>query len=409
MPVPRRLPAHRRRRERRLPDHERVSVGSRRLRRRPDLRASRRRSWPPARRASPCVHIDTTGMVNATSPVAQTEPGFTVWPAQSPGNGSFERATGTEYFMSSNAGEEAARSPSRVASTNQSSVGADQHSSLNSATPALTLSNQVLNVGTYAIPPKSSSQARGRPRDQRAAGTLHQRQDDRDDRGRWLLAPLFSSEPAHNEVISKPDSNDTRMQQVTFANGKLWGSLDTAITPTVRREPRGRCLVHRQPERRARSTCQGYLGAAGHDFTYPAIGVTSSGRGSWPSPPWAPLNPERGLCVNRRQGWRRRLEHRPGRRGRRGGRWLLGYKAQVGELRRGPDGATTGPRPWTATPSGLPASTSPLPATTPPGAAHSSPAAPATTCSARVPPSPGAAGPRAALGNWSTRISSFKP
>src|ERR687886_1751038 len=54
------------------------------------------------------VHIDTTGMVNATSPVAQTEPGFTVWPAHSPGTSSYDvSAGGTEYFLSSNAGEEA--------------------------------------------------------------------------------------------------------------------------------------------------------------------------------------------------------------------------------------------------------------------------------------------------------------
>src|SRR6266536_3406080 len=53
-------------------------------------------------------HIDTTGMVHATSPVAQTEPGFTVWPAQSPGTTSFDlNAGGTEYFLSSNAGDEA--------------------------------------------------------------------------------------------------------------------------------------------------------------------------------------------------------------------------------------------------------------------------------------------------------------
>src|SRR5215212_851711 len=52
------------------------------------------------------VHIDTTGMVNATSPVTQTEPGFTVWPAQSPGSNQFSTDNGgTEYFMSSNAGE----------------------------------------------------------------------------------------------------------------------------------------------------------------------------------------------------------------------------------------------------------------------------------------------------------------
>src|SRR5205814_177199 len=54
------------------------------------------------------VHIDTTGTVNATSPVVQTEPGFTVWPAQSPGTNSFNlNAGGTEHFLSSNAGDEA--------------------------------------------------------------------------------------------------------------------------------------------------------------------------------------------------------------------------------------------------------------------------------------------------------------
>ena len=40
-----------------------------------------------------------------------------------------------------------------------------------------------------------------------------------------------AAEPAHNEVISTPDSNDTRMQQVMYANGKLWGALDTALNP----------------------------------------------------------------------------------------------------------------------------------------------------------------------------------
>ena len=31
--------------------------------------------------------------------------------------------------------------------------------------------------------------------------------------------------------MSRPDSNDTRMQQVMYANGKLWGALDTALNP----------------------------------------------------------------------------------------------------------------------------------------------------------------------------------
>ena len=33
------------------------------------------------------------------------------------------------------------------------------------------------------------------------------------------------------EVVQSPDSNDTRMQQVMWANGKLWGALDTALNP----------------------------------------------------------------------------------------------------------------------------------------------------------------------------------
>ena len=36
------------------------------------------------------VHIDTSGMVNAPSDAGSTQPGFTVWPAQSPGTGSFK-------------------------------------------------------------------------------------------------------------------------------------------------------------------------------------------------------------------------------------------------------------------------------------------------------------------------------
>src|SRR6185312_3734403 len=55
------------------------------------------------------VQFDTIGTVHATSPVHQTEPGFTVWPAQTPSPKQFESAQGgTEYFLSSNAGEEAA-------------------------------------------------------------------------------------------------------------------------------------------------------------------------------------------------------------------------------------------------------------------------------------------------------------
>ena len=38
------------------------------------------------------VHLDTSGMVNAPSDAGSTQPGFTVWPAQSPAN-QFNTAT----------------------------------------------------------------------------------------------------------------------------------------------------------------------------------------------------------------------------------------------------------------------------------------------------------------------------
>ena len=47
-------------------------------------------------------------MVNVPSDAGATQPGFTVWPAQSPGTSSFNTDNGgTEYFLSSNAADEA--------------------------------------------------------------------------------------------------------------------------------------------------------------------------------------------------------------------------------------------------------------------------------------------------------------
>src|SRR5205085_9757497 len=94
--------------------------------------------------------------------------------------------------------------------------------------------------------------------------------------GCWRL--LFNGQPAHNEVISTPDSNDTRMQQVMYANGKLWGALDTALNPDGGPQRAGIAYYIVNPSA-SKVVLQGYLGAAGHDFTYPAIGVTASGRG----------------------------------------------------------------------------------------------------------------------------------
>ncbi|HEX7396166.1 MAG TPA: hypothetical protein VF312_01350, partial [Propionibacteriaceae bacterium] len=225
-------------------------------------------------------HVDTTGMVNATSPVAQTEPGFTVWPAQSPGTSSFNlNAGGTEYFLSSNAGGEAAGNAFTGSSTNLVVWTLTNTSSLNSPSPALSLSNKVLSVNQYAIPPLQQQPGSG----SLATTATPQGYCINDTTtvtiagvGCWRL--VFGGQPAHNEVISTPDSNDTRMQQVTYANGKLWGALDTAINPDGGAQRAGIAWYVVNPSSN-KVVNQGYLGAAGYDFTYPAIGVTASGRG----------------------------------------------------------------------------------------------------------------------------------
>ncbi|TME84603.1 MAG: hypothetical protein E6I45_01095 [Chloroflexi bacterium] len=73
------------------------------------------------------------------------------------------------------------------------------------------------------------------------------------------------------------------MQQVTYANGKLWGALDTAVSVggatkagvawyIVKPDTSSGSLV-------AKVAREGILGLAGNNLTYPAIGVTPSGRG----------------------------------------------------------------------------------------------------------------------------------
>jgi hypothetical protein len=230
------------------------------------------------------VHIDTFGAVNAPSDAGSTQPGFTVWPAQSPdGNGDGGHG-GTEFFLSSNAADEA-KFP--VAGTGGDYTSSQivlwtltNTSSLDSATPALGLSAQLIDVGQYAIPPKFKQLGSG------TAPTVDTPQghciNDTTTvtiagTGCWRL--LFVGQPAHNEVISRPDSNDTRMQQVVFANGKLWGALDTAINPDALGPQRAGITYFIVNPNSGKLDLQGYLGATGYDFTYPAIGVTNSGRG----------------------------------------------------------------------------------------------------------------------------------
>jgi hypothetical protein len=360
------------------------------------------------------VHLDTSGMVNAPSDAGPTQPGFTVWPAQSPANQFNADNGGTEYFLSSNAADEATHPVAGFGGNYTSSQlvawTLTNTSSLNSASPALGLSNKVLSVNQYAIPPKQK---------QPGWGTLATRATPQGycindtttllfngQTGCWRL--LFGGQPAHNEVISTPDSNDTRMQQVTYANGRLWGALDTALNPDGGPQRAGIAWFVVNPSSN-KVINQGYLGAAGHDFTYPAIGVTQSGRGVMaftatgdalnPSSGFAPIDAVAGVgpwnVVNGGTG----AAQDDG---------FTSYKSQVGNPPRTRWGdysaaAVDGNSIWIA--SEYIAHACLYTAWGGPFFAGGSGDNLLGTCAG----SPGGIGTRAALGNWSTRISQLTP
>jgi hypothetical protein len=260
-------------------------------------------------------HIDTSGMVNAPSDAGSTQPGFTLWPAQSPGTSQFNLANnGTEYLLSSNAADEAQKPVSGAAGTRTSNQviawTLTNTASLNAATPAVGISNRIVTVGQYGVPPKQQQPGSGMLADKNTTPDVAQGDCINDTTtqlfngqfGCWRL--LFVAEPAHTEVISRPDSNDTRMQQVMYANGKVWGALDTALNPDGGPQRAGIAWYIVNPD--AGSIVKsGYLGATGYDFTYPAIGVTASGRGVMaftatgntlnPSAAYAPIDASAGV------------------------------------------------------------------------------------------------------------------
>jgi hypothetical protein len=236
------------------------------------------------------VHIDTSGTVNAPSDAGSTQPGFTVWPARSPNAASFNPNNGgTEFFLSSNAADEATHP---VAGTGGGYTSnkivlwrLTNTASLNTAAPALSLTNKLLPVGLYARAPKQRQPGSGTApgvdtpqghcindtTTETIAGT-----------GCWRLLfvcrdPLIPDCIAHDEVVSRPDAHDTRMQQVMYANGKVWGALDTAVT--VGGENRAGIAYYIVNPGSGNVALGGYVGAAGKDLTYPAIGVTAAGRG----------------------------------------------------------------------------------------------------------------------------------
>src|SRR5437867_3576760 len=208
------------------------------------------------------TQFDTHGMDNGNS-------GFTIWPATSPAGQFSNAAGGTEYFMSSNAADEAhgngaTPGPRR---SNQLLVWSLSHTSTLNSTPALSLSHNTLTVGPYVVPALSEQKVGPTPLldcwNMKACATKN------------LLGVPDPFAPEHEAAI---DSNDTRMQQVLFAEGKLWGALDTAVNSSANTRAGIEWFVV-NPSGSGSIVNQGYLAVSQNNVTYPAIAVTASGKG----------------------------------------------------------------------------------------------------------------------------------
>jgi hypothetical protein len=208
------------------------------------------------------TQIDTHGLDNGNS-------GFTLWPAVAPAGMFNTSAGGTEYFMSSNAADEAhgngvAVGPRR---STQLLVWTLSNTSSLGTTPSLNLDHKTLSVGLYVVPPGSQQKVGNTP----LIDCLNMRSCSTN----FLLGVPDPFAPEHEYDL---DSNDTRMQQVVYANGRLWGALDTAVNSSANTRAGVEWFVV-NPAGGGSIVNQGYLAVSQNNVTYPAIAVTPSGHG----------------------------------------------------------------------------------------------------------------------------------
>jgi hypothetical protein len=215
------------------------------------------------------------GTVNlSTTFISESQRAFTIWPAQSPGTASFATGSGgTEYFLSSDAVFNDSGSSSQIL------LWALTHTGTLSHTPALQMSKATVPVNPYAVPDPAVQKVGDTP--------LLTCINDKSlvipglGSGCWRFFFAPQNQPAHNEVIAKLDSNDTRMQQVSYADGKVWGALDTAVSGPNRAGIAWYAISpSTSPSLSGTVAAQGIVAASdGNNVLYPALAVTAGGKG----------------------------------------------------------------------------------------------------------------------------------
>jgi hypothetical protein len=208
-------------------------------------------------------------------------PGFTVWPATSPAGQYAADKNGTEYFLSTIAGDGFETGNPTGTARRIGLWAVTNTKSLDSASPALNWTSRLINSATYVYPPKSDQKP----------GNIPLGECLNDNNGSYFgdncwFALFFDPPPTWQpEVESHLDSNDTRMQQTWYVNGVLWGAADTAVWVggelkagiawfAVQPKINGAGKVEGQVKK------QGYIALANNNLTYPAIAMGTNGKGA---------------------------------------------------------------------------------------------------------------------------------
>jgi hypothetical protein len=222
--------------------------------------------------------VASPSMVSFEGPALGPFRSFTVWPAIAPMGQAATGDGGTEFFLSSTLGD-GSETGNFAPTENRIGVWAITNtSSIDSATPNLKLSNKLIKADTYSLPPKATQKDGPTP--------LRDCINDNTD----FFGPgvpcwaLFFDPPAPPHAdLTNMDSSDTRMNQVIYSGGRLFGAIGTGVN--VGGSTRAGVLwVNVEPKMKkgalkdAETKKSGYIAVKGNDLTYPALGVSSSGK-----------------------------------------------------------------------------------------------------------------------------------
>ena len=187
---------------------------------------------------------------------------YSVQPATTPGGGSYASANGgTEYFLS--ALEFTGGFDNRIAVWALSNT-----STLGALSPDVHLTHSIVGSEVYGAPPPAGQ-------DQTGPAPFGQ------------VGIKLNGFGKGSEPLSLLSSNDDRMNQVVYSNGKLWGAVNTALQASGGPVGTGIAWFAISPTSGGSATSptvsgaiakQGYVAVAQADVMFPAIGVNTTGK-----------------------------------------------------------------------------------------------------------------------------------